>query len=56
VVFRHEGAHRRGQQTKVIHAAVATAANVADTTILPDLLHGGRHGYGAIKPTKARPT
>lgn len=26
--------------TKVIHAVVATAANVADSTILPDLLHG----------------
>jgi IS5 family transposase len=28
-------------KTKVIHAVVATAANVADSTILPDLLHGG---------------
>ena len=27
-------------KTKVIHAVVATAANVADGTILPDLLHG----------------
>jgi transposase, IS5 family len=27
-------------QTKVIHAVVATAANVADSEILPDLLHG----------------
>ena len=27
-------------QTKVIHAVVATAANVADSVILPDLLHG----------------
>jgi transposase, IS5 family len=26
--------------TKVIHAVVATAANVADSTVLPDLLHG----------------
>jgi IS5 family transposase len=26
--------------TKVIHAVVATAANVADCTVLPDLLHG----------------
>jgi IS5 family transposase len=26
--------------TKVIHSVVATAANVADCTILPDLLHG----------------
>jgi IS5 family transposase len=27
-------------KTKVIHSVVATAANVADATILPDLLHG----------------
>jgi IS5 family transposase len=27
-------------KSKVIHAVVATAANVADSTILPDLLHG----------------
>src|SRR5438128_5928014 len=27
-------------RTKLIHAAVATPANVADSTVLPDLLHG----------------
>jgi transposase, IS5 family len=27
-------------KTKVIHSVVATAANVADCTVLPDLLHG----------------
>jgi transposase, IS5 family len=27
-------------KTKIIHTAVATAANVSDVTILPDLLHG----------------
>ena len=27
-------------QTKLIHSVVATAANVADSTVLPDLLHG----------------
>jgi transposase, IS5 family len=27
-------------RTKIIHTAVATAANVADTTVLADLLHG----------------
>jgi IS5 family transposase len=27
-------------QSKVIHSVVATAANVADPTVLPDLLHG----------------
>jgi IS5 family transposase len=29
-------------KTKLIHTAVATAANVADSTVLPDLLHGER--------------
>jgi len=28
-------------KTKIIHTVVATAANVADSTILPNLLHGG---------------
>jgi len=27
-------------KTKMIHTAVATAANVADATVLPELLHG----------------
>jgi IS5 family transposase len=27
-------------RTKLIHAAVATPAHVADSTMLPDLLHG----------------
>jgi IS5 family transposase len=27
-------------KTKIIHTVVATAANVADSTVLPDLLHG----------------
>jgi IS5 family transposase len=27
-------------KTKIIHTAVATAANVADSTVLPELLHG----------------
>ena len=27
-------------KTKIIHTAVATAANVADSSVLPDLLHG----------------
>jgi IS5 family transposase len=33
----HLGVDRR---TKLIHAAVATPANAADSTVLPDLLHG----------------
>jgi len=38
-------------KTKIIHTAVATAANVADSAVLPDLLHGeerrmwGDHAY-----------
>src|SRR4051794_21694677 len=28
-------------KSKLIHAVVATAANVHDATVLPDLLHGG---------------
>jgi len=28
-------------RTKIIHTAVVTAANVADSTVLPELLHGG---------------
>ena len=27
-------------KTKMIHSVVATAANVADSTVLPELLHG----------------
>jgi IS5 family transposase len=27
-------------RTKLIHAVVATPANVADSTVLPELLHG----------------
>ena len=40
MVLRHEGAYWRRQPTKMIHSAVATAANVADSPLLPDLLHG----------------
>ena len=41
---RHRGVvdevERAKNRTKLIHAAVATPANVADSTVLPDLLHG----------------
>lgn len=40
MVFRHEGACRHDSRSKIIHALVATAAHVADSEILPDLLHG----------------
>jgi transposase, IS5 family len=33
----HFGVHRR---SKLIHAVVALPANVADSTVRPDLLHG----------------
>jgi IS5 family transposase len=40
VVFRHEAHFGVDSRTKLIHAAVATPANDADSTVLPDLLHG----------------
>jgi hypothetical protein len=40
VVPWHEGAYRHRQPPKLIHAAVAMPANVADSTVLADLLHG----------------
>src|SRR5258708_6294355 len=40
VVFRDEGARGVDSQTKLIHSVVATAANAADCTMLPHLLHG----------------
>ena len=35
-----EGPYRRRQPAKIIHAVVATAANVADSQVLAYLLHG----------------
>ena len=40
MVFRDEGAFRVDSRTKLIHAVVATPANAADSTVLPELLHG----------------
>jgi IS5 family transposase len=40
-------------RTKLIHAVVATPANVADNTVLLDLLHATRPGYGATRLTAA---
>jgi IS5 family transposase len=40
VVFRHERRISRSTPDQLIHAAVATPANVADSTVLPELLHG----------------
>ena len=40
MVFRHEAHFGVDSRTKLIHAVVATPANVADSTVLPDLLHG----------------
>jgi IS5 family transposase len=35
------------RKTKIIHTAVATAANVADSAVLPDLLHGEETRMGS---------
>ena len=40
VVLRDEGARGVDSKTKLIHSVVATAANAADCTMLPHLLHG----------------
>jgi hypothetical protein len=40
VVFRDDGASRRGQPEQDHPRGAATAANVHDATVLPDLLHG----------------
>jgi len=42
-------------KTKVIHAVVATAANVADSTILPDLLHGDETRVWGDQAYKGQP-
>jgi transposase, IS5 family len=41
-------------KAKIIHTAVATAANVADSAVLPDLLHGEETRVGAIRPIADR--
>jgi transposase, IS5 family len=40
VVFRDEGAFEVDSCSKLIHAVVTTPANAADSTVLPDLMHG----------------
>ncbi len=40
MVLRDESARGVDSKTKMIHSVVATAANVADSTVLPELLHG----------------
>jgi IS5 family transposase len=40
-------------RTKLIHSAVVTPANVADGTVLPELLHGNETGSGATRPIAA---
>jgi IS5 family transposase len=42
-------------QTKVIHAVVATPANVHDSVCLPDLLHGEETRLGGARPIKDKP-
>ena len=41
-------------KTKIIHTAVATAANVADSAVLADLLHGAETRVWAIRLIAAR--
>ena len=53
MVFRHESASRGRQRTKLIHAAVVTPANVADSTVLPDLLYGQETRVWVIRLTAA---
>ena len=40
MVFRHEGASRRRQPHQADPRGGGTPANVADSTVLPELLHG----------------
>jgi IS5 family transposase len=40
VVFRHKAHLGVDSRTELIHAVVATPANAADSTVLPELLHG----------------
>ena len=42
-------------KTKIIHTAVATAANVADSTMLPDLVHGEETRVGGTRPIADKP-
>jgi IS5 family transposase len=41
-------------KTKMIHSVVATAANVADSTVLPELLHGEETKVWGIRPIGGR--
>jgi IS5 family transposase len=38
-------------RTKLIHAVVATPANLADGAVLPDLLHGNESRVWVTRPT-----
>ena len=50
VVLRDEEAHVGvDSRTKLIHTAVVTPANVADATVLLELLHGRNQGLGRIR-------
>ena len=41
-------------KTKLIHTAVVTPANVADATVLPELLQGKRPRFGATRRIRGR--
>jgi IS5 family transposase len=42
-------------KTKIIHTAVATAANVSDVAMLADLLHGEETRVGGTERIRAKP-
>ena len=56
MVLRNEGPCRGGCKTKLIHSVAATAANVADSSVLPTLLHRNKRGCGATRRIEASVT
>ena len=55
MVLRHEGPYQRiDSQARIIHAVVATAANVADSRCSADLLHGEETRVWGDQPIAVR--
>ena len=42
-------------KSRLVHSFVAKPANVHDSRVLPDLLHGDELVYGAIRRTVVKP-
>jgi len=42
-------------KSRLVHSFVATSANVHDSRVLPDLLHGDEPVSGVIRRTAGRP-